>query len=179
VLLDIATDDPSWASWSLYQLDAAAIRGPVIINAVIYAEFSIGYTQIEEVEQVLADAGLELREIPRPALFLAGKVFQRYRAQRGSAFCRISSHAAVAGLPLLTRDARRYRAYFSGYQTHCARHKRAGLLRAIKGKGAVWTGRSEGGVDRSDENWIPNELPRSSIGLKRPPIRAVLWLGAP
>ena len=118
VLLDIATDDPKWASWSLYQLDAASIRGPVVINAVVYAEFSIGYTQIEEVEQVLSDTGLELREIPRPALFLAGKVFQRYRAQRGSRTgvlpdFFIGAHAAVAGLPLLTRDPRRYRAYFS------------------------------------------------------------------
>ena len=118
VLLDIATDDPKWASWSLYQLDAASIRGPVVINAVVYAEFSIGYTQIEEVEQVLSGTGLELSEIPRPALFLAGKVFQRYRAQRGSRTgvlpdFFIGAHAAVAGLPLLTRDPRRYRAYFS------------------------------------------------------------------
>ena len=104
MLFDIATDDPSWASWSFYQLDAAFIRGPVLINAVIYAEFSIGYTQIEEVEQVLSDTGLELREIPRPALFLAGKVFQRYRAQRGRRTgvlpdFFIGAHAAVAGCP--------------------------------------------------------------------------------
>jgi predicted nucleic acid-binding protein len=118
VLLDIATNDLRWASWSLYQLDAAAIRGPVVINAVIYAEFSIGYIRIEEVEQVLSDAGLELREIPRPALFLAGKVFQRYRAQSGSRTgvlpdFFIGAHAAVGGLALLTRDPRRFRAYFS------------------------------------------------------------------
>jgi predicted nucleic acid-binding protein len=119
VLLDIATNDPRWASWSLYQLEAASIRGSVVINTVIYAEFSIGYRQIEEVEQVLSDARLDLTEIPRPALFLAGKVFQRYRAQRGSRTgvlpdFFIGAHAAVAGLPLLTRDPRRYRTYFSG-----------------------------------------------------------------
>jgi predicted nucleic acid-binding protein len=118
VLLDIATNDPKWVSWSLYQLDAAAIRGPVIINAVIYAELSIGYTRIEEVEHVLSDAGLEIRDIPRPALFLAGKVFQRYRARRGRRTgvlpdFFIGAHAAVAGLNLLTRDPRRYRTYFS------------------------------------------------------------------
>jgi hypothetical protein len=74
-------------------------RGAVVINVVIYAELSIGYVRIEEVEQVLSDTGLEMREITRPALFLAGKVFQRYRAQRGSragvlpdlARCRASS----------------------------------------------------------------------------------------
>lgn len=59
VLLDIATNDPMWVHWSLHQLDAAAIRGPVLINAVVYAEFSIGYTRIEEVERVLAGVRLE------------------------------------------------------------------------------------------------------------------------
>ena len=56
VLLDIATDDPKWPRWSLRQLDAAAMRGPVVINAIVYAEFSIGYTRIENVERVLACA---------------------------------------------------------------------------------------------------------------------------
>jgi predicted nucleic acid-binding protein len=83
VLLDVATDDPKWAGWSLRQLDAAAMRGPVVINAIVYAEFSIGYTRIEDVDRVFAGAGLELIEIPRSAMFLAGKVFQRYRARRG------------------------------------------------------------------------------------------------
>jgi predicted nucleic acid-binding protein len=118
VLLDIAIDDPRWAPWSLHQLDAAVIRGPVLINAVVYAEFSIGYARIEEVDRVLADAGLELTEIPRAALFLAGKVFQRYRAKGGSRTgvlpdFFIGAHAAVAQFPLLTRDPRRYRTYFS------------------------------------------------------------------
>jgi predicted nucleic acid-binding protein len=119
VLLDIATNDSGWAKWSLQQLDAAAIRGPVLINAVVYAEFSVGYLRIEEVDKVLADGGLELAEVPRAALFLAGKVFQRYRAKGGTRrgvlpdFF-IGAHAAVVDLPLLTRDPRRYRTYFSG-----------------------------------------------------------------
>jgi len=119
VLLDLATDDPKWASWSMYQLDAAAIRGAVLINAVVYAELSIGYARIEEIDRVLDDIGLELVEMPRAALFLAGKVFQRYRAKGGSRTgvlpdFFIGAHAAVAQLPLLTRDPRRYRTYFPG-----------------------------------------------------------------
>src|SRR5690242_19088616 len=117
VLLDVATNDPNWAAWSLRQLDAAAIRGPVLINEVVYAEFSIGYVRIEEVDKVLEDVGLKLAEAPRAALFLAGKAFQRYRTQGGvrrnvlpDFF--IGAHAAVARFLLLTRDARRYRAYF-------------------------------------------------------------------
>ena len=119
VLLDIATNDSRWATWSLQQLDAAAIRGPVLINAVVYAEFSFGYVRIEEVDKVLADVGLDLAEIPRAALFLTGKVFQRRRAQGGARAgvlpdFFIGAHAAVAQFPLLTRDPRRYRTYFSG-----------------------------------------------------------------
>lgn len=118
VLLDVATNDPTWSHWSLRQLDAAAMRGRVLINAVVYAEFSIGYARIEEAERVLAEAGLDLIEIPRPALFLAGKVFQRYRAQGGSRTgvlpdFFIGAHAAIAQLPLLTRDPRPYRTYFA------------------------------------------------------------------
>lgn len=119
VLLDIATDDARWARWSLHQLDAAAIRGRVLINAIVYAEFSIGYARIEEADRVLADVGLDLTEIPRAALFLAGKVFRRYRAQGGSRTgvlpdFFIGAHAAVAQAPLLTRDPRPYRTYFAG-----------------------------------------------------------------
>lgn len=117
VLLDVATDNPTWAEWSLRHLDAAALRGPILINAVIYAEFSVGYTRMEEADAVLAAATIEMTDIPRAALFLAGKVFQRYRAAGGSRSgvlpdFFIGAHAAVAGLPLLTRDVRRYRTYF-------------------------------------------------------------------
>ena len=86
-----------------------------------YAEFSIGYARIEEVDSVLDDVGLKLVEAPRPALFLAGKAFQRYRAQGGSRTSVlpdffIGAHAAVGGFLLLMRDARRYRAYFPGVE---------------------------------------------------------------
>lgn len=117
VLLDIATNDARWIGWSLHQLDAAAIRGRVLINAVIYAELSIGYARIEEVDRVLIDVGPHLAEIPRAALFLAGRVFQSYRGRGGSRTgvlpdFFIGAHAAVAQIPLLTRDPRRYRTCF-------------------------------------------------------------------
>lgn len=119
VLLDVATNDAQWARWSLRQLDAAAIRGRLLINAVVYAEFSIGYARVEEADRALDDVGLDLIDIPRGALFLAGKVFQRYRARGGPRTgvlpdFFIGAHAAVAGLPLLTRDPRPYRTYFAG-----------------------------------------------------------------
>jgi hypothetical protein len=117
VLLDLVTNDAEWADWSQRQLEAAAVRGPLQINDVVYAELSVGFQRIEELDAVLAAAQIEMAPIPRAALFLAGKVFQRYRAGGGSRTgvlpdFFIGAHAAVAGLPLLTRDVRRYRTYF-------------------------------------------------------------------
>jgi predicted nucleic acid-binding protein len=117
VLLDLATDDPVWADWSVRHLDAAAVKGPLVINDVVYAELSVGFERIEELDDLIDDAGITLEEIPREALFLAGKAFRRYRAAGGSRMgvlpdFFIGAHAAVLGLPLLTRDAKRYHTYF-------------------------------------------------------------------
>lgn len=117
VLLDIATNDPVWANWSMENLDAAASLGPVVVNAVIYSEFSVGYERIEEVERLLTDVDIGWSDVPREALFLAGKAFQQYRRQGGSRTgvlpdFFIGAHAAVSGMTLLTRDPARYRSYF-------------------------------------------------------------------
>lgn len=117
VLLDLVTDDPVWADWSIRQLDAAAMQGRLVINAVVYAELSVRFERIEDLEVVLDEAGITVEDVPRAALFLAGKVFQKYRAAGGSRTgvppdFFIGAHAAVLGLPLLTRDVQRYRKYF-------------------------------------------------------------------
>ena len=121
ILLDLVTDNRDWADWSQGQLEAAAVRGPVLINDVVYAEFSVGFRRFEEVEAVLSAAQIEMAALPREALFLAGKVFQRYRAgggQRSGVLPDffIGAHAAVLQFPLLTRDVRRYRTYFPTVQ---------------------------------------------------------------
>lgn len=117
VLLDLVTENAAWADWSQRQLEAAAVRGPVLINDVVYAELSVGFLRMEEVDEALAIAQVETAPIPREALFLAGKVFQRYRGGGGTRTgvlpdFFIGAHAAVTRLPLLTRDVRRYRTYF-------------------------------------------------------------------
>jgi len=117
ILLDLARNDPDWADWSVFQLSIAALSGAIVINPIVYAEFSVGYSRIEDMDAVLQDTAIEVVETPREALFLAGKVFQRYRQAGGvrtgvlSDFF-IGAHAAVAGIALLTRDARPYRRYF-------------------------------------------------------------------
>jgi hypothetical protein len=117
VLLDVATDGHVWADWSQAQLEQAAAVGPLVINDVIYAEISARYPSVDVVDSILRDAGVDLAPIPRSALFLASKVYLRYRAAGGirtgvlSDFF-VGAHAEAEQLPLLTRDVRRYRSYF-------------------------------------------------------------------
>jgi len=82
VLLDLFTNDPVWAGWSIRQLDAAAVNGTLLINDVIYAELSVRFDRIEDLDAVLGEAGIAHAVIPRAALFLAGKAFRRYRMRQ-------------------------------------------------------------------------------------------------
>ena len=117
VLVDVLQNDPQWADWSIAQMRAQARLHALVINPVIYAEMSLSFSTIEALDDVLRTLGLELREIPRPALFLAAKAYAQYRRRGGSKgqvlpdFF-IGAHAAVAGCSLLTRDAGRFRTYF-------------------------------------------------------------------
>lgn len=119
VLLDIVQADPAWVDWSLDQIELAADRGPLLINPVIYAEFAAGYPSIEAAERALSAFGARLEELPREALFLAGKAYRQYRERRGTrsgvlADFFIGAHAAVRDIPVLTRDPSRIRTYFPG-----------------------------------------------------------------
>jgi len=117
VLLDVLQNDARWAGWSERQLEAASVAQGLAINPIIYSELSIAFARIEELETVLTEASLTLEEVPREALFLAGKAFLSYRRGRGTKLgvlpdFYIGAHAAVMRWPLLTRDAARYRTYF-------------------------------------------------------------------
>lgn len=117
VLFDLLTGDPIWSDWSVRQLRIWSARGGLFANPVVYAELSIGYDRVEEVDAALAAADVTLVEIPRAALFLAGKAFQSYRARGGPRTgvlpdFFIGAHAVAGDLCLLTRDTKRYRSYF-------------------------------------------------------------------
>jgi predicted nucleic acid-binding protein len=117
VLLDVLTDDPTWVEWSSEALAQAFDRGPVVINAIVYAEVSAGFERIEELDEALPESAFVREPLPFPAGFVAGKVFLTYRRKAGTRRSPlpdfyIGAHAAVAGYRLLTRDARRYRTYF-------------------------------------------------------------------
>ena len=117
VLVDVLENDPQWADWSIAQLRAQSKIHKLAINPIIYAELSLTFSSAEALDQTLDDLGLTLLEIPRPALFLAGKAFVKYRRQGGTknnvlGDFFIGAHAAVSSYPLLTRDTRRYATYY-------------------------------------------------------------------
>lgn len=117
VLLDLVTNDPVWTDWSIEQLEAANLAGPLLINDIIYAELAVRYERIEALDSFIEEAGLTHVPLPRAALFLAGKAFTHHRRVGGSRTgvlpdFLIGAHAAVQALPVLTRDIGRYRTYF-------------------------------------------------------------------
>lgn len=117
VLVDVLEDDPRWADWSIRQLRAQAQVHELVINPVIYAELSLTFDSVDGLDATLDAMELGVKELPRPALFLAGRAFVKYRRAGGlrtnvlSDFF-IGAHAAVLGCGILTRDPRRFRTYF-------------------------------------------------------------------
>jgi predicted nucleic acid-binding protein len=117
VLLDLMTEDPRWFSWSANALANAAESLRLVINPIIYAEVSIRYSQIEDLDAALPKAMIDREPVPYDAAFLAGKAFRVYRRRGGTKRSTfpdffIGAHASIAGYSLLTRDATRYRTYF-------------------------------------------------------------------
>lgn len=117
VLLDVATEDPRWGDWSSRTLSDVAETAMLVINAIIYAEVSIGYERIEELEEALPSGTFRREPLPYEGAFLAGKAFLAYRRRGGRRAAPlpdfyIGAHAAVAGYQLLTRDPERYSTYF-------------------------------------------------------------------
>jgi predicted nucleic acid-binding protein len=117
VLLDVLTQDPAWFAWSSEALSLAAEREILLINPIIYAEVSIGFSRIEDLDAALPEAFFRRDALPWEAGFLAGKCFLKYRragGQRRSPLpdFYVGGHAAIRGHALLTRDAATYRSYF-------------------------------------------------------------------
>jgi predicted nucleic acid-binding protein len=117
VLLDVVLGDPTWISWSMDALAAAADQGPLAINPIIYAEVSVGYGAVEDVDAFLPTEDYAREPLPYRAGFLAGLAHLRYRQAGGTRRSPlpdfyIGAHAAVAGYRVLTRDRARYARYF-------------------------------------------------------------------
>ncbi len=121
IILDVFLDDPNWAEWSESKLVKFSSITKLFINPVVYSEVSIGFKRIEELEIALNRAGFQILEIPKEALFLAGKAFLKYRKNRGTKRSPlpdfyIGAQAAILKMDLITRDPSRYRTYFPTVQ---------------------------------------------------------------
>jgi len=117
VWLDVFAEDPAWEAWSAAALAAATDAGPVVMNAIVYAEISQRFSDVAALDALLPSHLVHREPIPWPAAFLAGKAYLAYRRRGGTRHSPlpdffIGAHAAVAGYALLTRDAARYRSYF-------------------------------------------------------------------
>ena len=117
VLLDVLTEDVSWFDWSSMMLEQAAEGGRLVINPLVYAEVSLGFERIEELDAALPAEHFAREPLPWESAFLAARAFLKYQRGGGTRVhplpdFYIGAHAAIAGYTLLTRDARRYRSYF-------------------------------------------------------------------
>ncbi|MCP4675195.1 MAG: type II toxin-antitoxin system VapC family toxin [Deltaproteobacteria bacterium] len=117
VLLDVLTEDKTWFDWSSRTLSKHAEKSILTINPIIYAEVSVGFDRIEELDEALPEKLIKRLPLPWEAAFLAGKCFVQYRRRGGAKHAPlpdfyIGAHAAINGLKLLTRDATRYKTYF-------------------------------------------------------------------
>lgn len=124
VILDIFLDDPRWAEWSVETLADASTQASLYINQIVYAEVSIGFQKIEELESALHRGGFQMLPIPKEALFLAGKAYLSYRKRKGFKHSPlpdfyIGAQAAVLGMELITRDESRYSTYFPTVSIIC------------------------------------------------------------
>ncbi|MBN8510055.1 MAG: type II toxin-antitoxin system VapC family toxin [Burkholderiales bacterium] len=121
VLIDVSADDPEWRGWSIAQLAAWSVRGPLFTNPLIFAEWCTDFASLEAAQSALAAFGLQWAELPQAALYLAAQAHLRYRRRGGTRSMvlpdfLIGAHAAVQGWPVLTRDRHRFDAYFSGLE---------------------------------------------------------------
>jgi hypothetical protein len=127
VILDIWDPDPVWGEWSAEQVRNLSALNDLVINPIIYAEISVSFATSTTLDEKLEELGVIVENIPRRAAFLAGKAFARYRRQGGTKgnvlpdFF-IGAHASVLGCPLLTRDTRRYAAYFPSVRLIAPQH---------------------------------------------------------
>ncbi len=117
VILDVFLNDLEWGDWSESKLEEYSDQSSLYINSIIYSEISIGFKLIEDLESAISKAGFHILEIPKEALFLAGKAYIKYKRRRGTKRTPlpdffIGAQAAVMNLSLLTRYVSRYQSYF-------------------------------------------------------------------
>ncbi len=121
IIIDIVRKDPHWFEWSIDTLTGIE---KARVNPIIYAEICYQETSAEEVDHILQVLRIGYEELPRQALYLALQAFREYRKRGGNKTAPlpdffIGAHAAASGVPLLTRDVKRYQSYFPTVDIIC------------------------------------------------------------
>jgi predicted nucleic acid-binding protein len=117
IVTDLADPESAWFEWSASTVERLDQNNTMVINPIIYAECSVGFARIEEVETLFETLGFAMKPVPREALFLAGKAFLQYKKHKGEKgnvlpdFF-IGAHAAISGYSLISRDKGRFSTYF-------------------------------------------------------------------
>ena len=124
VLIDVIAQDPVWCDWSLAHLRSAKARDRLTINPLIYAEISVAYESVAELDSFLKPTGIIVSPVSNDTAFLTSRAFMRYRKARGTKTgvlpdFFIGAQAQSEGWTLLTRDATRYRRYFPKVSLIC------------------------------------------------------------
>ena len=117
VILDVLTSDVEWHDWSARWLRDCSGEGALFLNPIIHAELAASFPTEELLATYIDTSEYRRQNLPWEAAWLAGRAFVNYRRRGGARRSPlpdfyIGAHAQVAGLRLLTRDARRYREYF-------------------------------------------------------------------
>lgn len=117
VLLDIATADPVWLTWSENEFRTVAAQGPIFINPIIYAELAPAFATAADLDRWIDPSVFQKLPLPYAAAWLASQAYLKYRQSGGTKSSPlpdfyIGAHAEVEGHTLVTRDPARYRTYF-------------------------------------------------------------------
>ena len=124
VLIDLVQDDAQWASWSEVKLFEAQLAGALTINPAGYAELVPAFNSMADLDSFLKSAKIAVKDISRPAAYLAGEAFLSYRKHKGIktgvlADFFIGAQAQAENWTILTRDTARYKSYFPAVNLIC------------------------------------------------------------
>ncbi len=123
IILDVLTDDPNWAEWSITALEKNESKG-LAINPAVYAELSFGFDSREELDSVIRQFGLTYVKTSRDGLFKAAQAFKNYKLEGGGRNFVLpdfflGGHAEAASCSILTRDVKMYNSFFSSVPLIC------------------------------------------------------------
>lgn len=114
VVIDLV-EDGEWTDWSMRVLSRTA--KPLVANHIVVAEVARAFRSSEAVVVFLTELGVTIDPLTPAIAYRAGHAHVGYRLAGGRqqavlADFFIGAHAATLGAALVTRDRKRFAAYF-------------------------------------------------------------------